>query len=110
MQSAFRPVSDINNYQLFIGYRKVVNGFSTSEDKSENVPVSPIRLQQRETHKRKWEMESKIQAVKMAQKIGVSKTITYLLETRYEEYYGLSSSTLQYWINQSKGRKRRYYE
>ncbi|KAL7718507.1 HTH psq-type domain-containing protein [Entamoeba marina] len=104
MQSAFQPVRNYNNFKFYWGYKECnPHNFcdnSLCSNSSENAKPK----------KRRWSLEQKVYAVHTAQSKGVSAAITYLLQTNYAEYQGLSTSTLQYWIRQSKGRKRRYYE
>ncbi|ELP87877.1 hypothetical protein EIN_274640 [Entamoeba invadens IP1] len=111
MQSAFRAVENLENFRFFVGYEDVTDVKMTSEERSEKAPRSPVhRCTKKDQKKRKWLMEQKVLAVKLSRSIGVAKTIAFLQDTRPDDFTGLSTSTLQYWIHQSKGRKSRYYE
>ncbi|KAL7719289.1 Uncharacterized protein QTN25_003655 [Entamoeba marina] len=104
MYSAFKPVKNYDNFKFYWGYQE----FKPSNSYDANGCCSSSEVQK--TKKRRWGLDQKIIAVNTAKAMGVTAAITFLLKNNYEEYCGLSISTLQYWIRQSKGRKRRYYE
>lgn len=111
--SVFKPVRNIFSYQITFNSDYIDNSEEKKPNKStdsETIQKSSEKIEKKEPNKRKWTMEDRIMAVNMTKKLGVTKTISFLTLTEPERFGKLSTSTLQYWINQSKGRKRRYYE
>ena len=107
--SVFKPVRNIFSYQIIFNSDYVDRSEDKKPAKSETETIQNSS-EKKEPTKRKWTMEDRIMAVNMTKKLGVTKTISFLTLTQPERFGKLSTSTLQYWINQSKGRKRRYYE
>ena len=104
--SAFRPVLDSYLYQT-------IDSESMSEksfEKSDSSRVTKKPRKERKKFNMRWSMDLKIRAVHEAKRIGVSKAVAYLQKQYFDEYKCLSISTLKYWVEQSNGRKKRYYE
>ena len=97
--SAFTPVINYDMYEFYIGFDKIVK---SSTNSNEDVVRTP--------RNKKWTMDEKLVAVRVAKKIGISKAIHYLHQNNPKEFSRLSISTLKYWVEQSKGRKKRYYD
>ena len=99
VSSAFTPVVNYQLYEFYVGFDKIEKSPSIS---NEDVIKTP--------RNKKWTMDEKLIAVRIAKKLGISKAIHYLHQNNPKEFSRLSISTLKYWVEQSKGRKKRYYD
>ena len=98
-RSAFTPVMNYECYEFYIGFDKITRSPSISNEEVSKTPRN-----------KKWTMDEKLVAVRVAKKLGISKAIHYLHNNNPKEFSRLSISTLKYWVEQSKGRKKRYYD
>ncbi|BFU19203.1 hypothetical protein EHI8A_127910 [Entamoeba histolytica HM-1:IMSS-B] len=101
-QSAFKPVRDLDKFEFFVGYERVESTCCCQSSSHED----EIKL----FRNKRWTMEQKLVAVRTAKKMGMSKAINFLQKTNPNEFSKLSISTLKYWVEQSNGRKKRYYD
>ncbi|EDR22758.1 hypothetical protein EDI_336580 [Entamoeba dispar SAW760] len=112
IQSAFKPVTQRELFIIVNGLDYIINQSYTQSTESSISKISPQGLQRKRLpkKKRKWSLQDKKRAVKLAKLMGVTHAIDYLCGINPEIFSGLSPSTLQYWISQSEGRKKGCYE
>ncbi|BFU20277.1 hypothetical protein EHI8A_178680 [Entamoeba histolytica HM-1:IMSS-B] len=109
IQSAFKPVTQRELFIIVNGLDYIISQSYTQSIESSVSKTSPQSLQRKRIpkKKKKWSLEDKKRAVKLAKTMGVTHTIDYLCGINPNIFSGLSPSTLQYWITQSEGRKKK---
>ncbi|ELP91274.1 hypothetical protein EIN_152710 [Entamoeba invadens IP1] len=101
--SAFKPVLNYSHYEFFRGYERIETPTSFCQSSLQDDDLKSAQ-------NKRWEMRQKVAAVRVAKKLGMSKAVAYLQKSNPTDYSKLSISTLKYWVEQSNGRKRRYYD
>ena len=103
-QSAFHPVSNINNFTFFIGYeeqpKQIQNESICCSSRNEIIEKSEEKKPMKR-NKKKWTREEKLKAIEIVKSMGIQKGLIHLQQNLSKTYFKLTISTLQYWWKQN---------